>query len=1087
MHVQDGTSRADNHGGRHRLAASWLGVLFLSTASCAIAGLSSGAVAQSLTANGTTETASGTYNAGTATALRALNNGTITSSSPLTVSSSSDSGAVQAESGGRITIGSSSLPGSTVDAGGGSGFYVSGSSSRITMWSTDAFFSGSGIGAYAVDVASAGASAVINGGTLKSTSALSGASLYVSGGSISTTSTIISDVGARYGAYAETGGVLNLTGGSFSNNTGGAACAISSCIGVYLLSYTSGSVSTLNADNVAISTAGADRGAVRLSGYTAANFTGGSVTTTGDGSVGLYVVGMSMWPADANGMITATGTVISTSGTDAYGAYVNGGITTLKGVEIQTRGAGGIGVVAGNGTSGSWEVIGTINLENTSVITTGASATGVYAWAGGVVNISGGSVTTSGDGAIALRSGYTDGITAAKLDASAVQVTTSGQGSPGAYVLGSSSLKLSNGTVIDAKGEGSAALYASMTVANSVTVQDSMLRSEQSVGVFVTTYVARSASEVTTQSIYVDDATAMTQTVDRGAVRGPAAFTLALNNSTLEGAAAAWSVVGGNVLNVNADASRISGASLIDALSEANVTLQNGTQWQITGDSRVTNLTNDASTVGFAAPLDRTPSSFRTLAVANDYVGKGGTLRFNTVLEGDGAATDRMVVGGTTSGASKIVVTNAGGGGALTTGNGIQLIEVTNGAPASTGTFALANRVAAGAYQYLLLKGGQGADADDGNWYLHSQLNCALPNAAGLLECGGGGGGGSRVALYRPEVVVDTAIAALASRFGLGMLGSFDERRGGQLGAGAGTTSDLQQAIWGRLFGDTGSTGMGFNGSVGERSAAFDQHGPSYSFSFGGIQAGIDLMRRENADGSQDVAGFHVGAGSARADVAAVIDFGNGGQAGRVSMDAASFGGYYSHIGAHGWYVDAALQATRYTNIQATSNSDEPQTLKAGGTGVVVSLEGGYPVALGHGFVLEPQAQLVYQHLGFGDGADKFGQIAFSDSDAVYGRVSGRLSRNWLLEEGRALTAWARASLWSDFGAQAHTTFSNLQGQNQVTLGSDLGGRWAAFAVGISAPIRRNVALFTVADYNVSVTETAGHSWGGRAGVTVFW
>jgi outer membrane autotransporter protein len=519
-----------------------------------------------------------------------------------------------------------------------------------------------------------------------------------------------------------------------------------------------------------------------------------------------------------------------------------------------------------------------------------------------------------------------------------------------------------------------------------------------------------------------------------------------------------------------------------------SVTLDNSSTWVMTGNSTVSQTTTNAGLIQYTAPTDDPTllASYKTLTTGN-YVGQGGTIVLHTYLGADSSPSDRLIInGGAATGLSSLSITNTPGAGARTIGNGILIVDTINGGTTTPGAFALGNRAAAGAYDYLLFRGSVDASAPE-NWYLRSQLDCTLPGAAGMTECAGGGGGGGGVPIYRPEVIVDTAIPALASRFGLGMLGTWHERTGGEFATNYVTADGYRQAGWGRIFGATGSYGMGFGGNVGDRSAAFDKHGPSYNFTFGGLQAGLDLMRRENANGSRDIAGLYVGAGTARSDVRAVIDFGFGSNAGAMSMEGYSLGGYYTHIGPSGWYVDAVLQGTYYTNILATSNINESQTLRTRGGGLLASLESGYPIALGQGFTFEPQAQIVYQHLGFNDGADKFGRIGFSDSNTWYGRLSGRLSRDWTLENGRKIMAWARGGVWTDFGAQAKTTFSNLEGLNPTTLGTDLGRSWAQLDLGVSAQMSNNASVFAVGNYNVSVTGVDGHSFGGRAGVKVAW
>ncbi|WP_337262059.1 MULTISPECIES: autotransporter outer membrane beta-barrel domain-containing protein [unclassified Serratia (in: enterobacteria)] len=98
------------------------------------------------------------------------------------------------------------------------------------------------------------------------------------------------------------------------------------------------------------------------------------------------------------------------------------------------------------------------------------------------------------------------------------------------------------------------------------------------------------------------------------------------------------------------------------------------------------------------------------------YKGEGGTLRLNTVLGGDDSVTDRLVITGSSSGQSWLQVNNVGGQGAKT----VEGIEVISVAKESNGVFNLQKPVVAGAYEYLLHKGGA-QDPANGNWYLRSE------------------------------------------------------------------------------------------------------------------------------------------------------------------------------------------------------------------------------------------------------------------------------------------------------------------------------------------------------------------------------
>lgn len=110
------------------------------------------------------------------------------------------------------------------------------------------------------------------------------------------------------------------------------------------------------------------------------------------------------------------------------------------------------------------------------------------------------------------------------------------------------------------------------------------------------------------------------------------------------------------------------------------------------------------------------------LTVIGNYVGNDARLRLQTVLAGDDAPSDRLVVAkGTLSGLTAITVDNLDGGGAQTTANGITLVEATQGATSTDGAFTLANNLSVGAYQYYLFKGGVTAGSEN-SWFLRSSV-----------------------------------------------------------------------------------------------------------------------------------------------------------------------------------------------------------------------------------------------------------------------------------------------------------------------------------------------------------------------------
>ncbi|MEJ8856977.1 autotransporter outer membrane beta-barrel domain-containing protein [Variovorax robiniae] len=519
--------------------------------------------------------------------------------------------------------------------------------------------------------------------------------------------------------------------------------------------------------------------------------------------------------------------------------------------------------------------------------------------------------------------------------------------------------------------------------------------------------------------------------------------------------------------------------------------------------------------------------------IVNSYVGAPGSrVALNTFLGADNSPSDRLVInGGSASGASTLQITNAGGGGALTTGDGIAVVVAANGATTTSSAFALGGRLAAGAYEYLLFRGGA---ANGESWYLRNTLpptfdpppppppppppvppappappspspaptpaepptptspaTPAPPSPAGEAPApapapstGPAPSVAPTVLLpnYRVEVPLDMSAPLLANRLGIAMLGTYHDRAGEDSVIASGE-GPRRMGTWGRVFGASGDVRNGSGSSNSARYNDFSRNGPTHEDNEAGMQAGIDLLRRADAEGQGDVAGVFIAMGHIDSNVDAIY----GGKAGSASMYGYSLGGYWTRKGASGWYVDGVLQGTRYDSVR--TQSIYGQTLNTDGWGVAASLEAGYPFALAPGWALEPQGQLIYQWTRLDDGADGVARISFHDTSTFYGRIGARLMRSIAQGgDGHALTAWARLNIWHAFDSNATTTFSNMQGFNPVALSAPIGAStWAQVGVGLSGYIARDLSAFGSVDYNRSLGNGDSHGWSGRVGVRLRW
>lgn len=486
---------------------------------------------------------------------------------------------------------------------------------------------------------------------------------------------------------------------------------------------------------------------------------------------------------------------------------------------------------------------------------------------------------------------------------------------------------------------------------------------------------------------------------------------------------------------------------------------------------------------------------------AGVFVSNGGELRVRAGARSADAAdpTDRyadmLIVDATrlgAGGATRIRVDyDPANMGHLTTGNGIELVEVRDKSASAPDVFTLDNRVVAGAYEYALYHGGVGEDADDGNWYLRSFVlvddTPTDPDTPGDPDTPSPPV--EEVPNYRKEVPVFMAVPALAQRLGLDVMGTYHDRTGEDFvvsamknaAQGHDRPEGDEGRAWGRVFGSTGKVAGRGEGDV-SRVRWFEKNGPRYDFELGGIQLGLDLHRRLDDDGSISVAGAYLAASHATADVEAV----SGGFAGEVSMTGYTLGAYWTHVGATGAYIDGVAQAMKYQSVSA--RSVEGGEIAPNGWGVAASLEAGYPFRMNAKWILEPQAQLILQTVSLDDTTgDRYAAIRYADSDAWYGRVGARLVRNWKGADGREYAVWGRANVWHDFEARAQTTFSSLNGQNAVELRAGMGGTWAQSGLGFNLRVQGSLNAFVAVDYQQNLNSSRSNDVSARIGLQYVW
>lgn len=330
-------------------------------------------------------------------------------------------------------------------------------------------------------------------------------------------------------------------------------------------------------------------------------------------------------------------------------------------------------------------------------------------------------IVTIGDSSEGLRTGQSGSSIRLGNDAT---IETSGTSSIGVYAATSSKTELGNNATISVSGASAHAVYSTNATVNlgenaTINVNNSAKAASYSKaprGLYATSRGAinlAGGAAITMAGNHSNESYAIS-TETGGSVDGSAGGRFLIDGDLhAAGATAATSSLPqqNSTITLNmTDNSLWSGASYITSVTAGTgvISLQmSDATWNMTNSSTLTDLTlNGGSVVNFGH-ADGEP--WQTLTINEDFIGNGGKLVFNTVLNDDASETDKLKVLGNTTGNAFVAVNNIGGTGAQTV-EGIEIIEVAGN---SDGTFEKAGRIVAGAYDYNLVQKGS-------NWYLTS-------------------------------------------------------------------------------------------------------------------------------------------------------------------------------------------------------------------------------------------------------------------------------------------------------------------------------------------------------------------------------
>ena len=822
--------------------------------------------------------------------------------------------------------------------------------------------------------------------------------------------------------------------------------------------------------------------------------TGGSVTITG--SYGGIDFSHNTSGTDTTGTLAVPG--VQCGGGGGAICAGNGNLTISATVadtmtfadNTAVRGNGGA-LAANNGSVILDAGPGNISLTGNTAVGTTVAGNGGAIYSPGMTTITGSALTLSGNTATAGAGGavYTVGdFTLTSAGTTTISGNSAGTQGGALWIGGNATLTATGG---DITFSGNMENTASAAQANAIYLDNTPRPILTAPGATVTFSAAADRSITFFDPIQNNAANGLISVLATGG--GTVAFDGSLYGNLLD----RWSQLYGTTEVDSGTTFAVRNNAVYGALAadvsqttpssftvDAGATLAGG----IAGEVRADNFAlNGTLNIAGTSPPGSASGGFSTFTVTSNNVsfGTGSQVLFNTYLnDASVQRTDLLTLnlnGSATSGTANIFVTNVGGPGGLTTGNGIQLVQTNNGTTA--GAFTLANpELRAGAFDYRLFQGGpDGSDPD--NWYLRSTfIGPPTPPTPGP----------GPQPIIGPELATYGAVQPMAQQLGRAMLGTHDERLGdlyrvpcepaetnapnytkapvytkAETYKKAADCGGWRPAVWGRLFGQ----------QIDNHYQAFAD--PRASGEITGLQVGVDLLRTDGLiPGHTDYAGLYFAYGNANVDVSGLVTNAAATafvlqHTGSLSLNAYSGGAYWTHYGIPGWYLDLTLQGTSYSNAAST----EFAHLNASGSGFISSLEGGYPIALpvlGPGFVLEPQAQVLWQWVGFDAGNDGLGPVALGTTSTTTARVG--LKGKWTIttDSGQVWQPYVRANFWSDFGGTAATLF----GPDSIPLIShaqymDIGG-------GFTTEFNAHLSGFADAGYQFVVSNDGG---GRRNGV----
>jgi outer membrane autotransporter protein len=199
-----------------------------------------------------------------------------------------------------------------------------------------------------------------------------------------------------------------------------------------------------------------------------------------------------------------------------------------------------------------------------------------------------------------------------------------------------------------------------------------------------------------------------------------------------------------------------------------------------------------------------------------------------------------------------------------------------------------------------------------------------------------------------------------------------------------------------------------------------------------------------------------------------------------VTTQAQSVGGYYTKYWKDGSYWDSVAQVTHYQNKYGDVYGN---SANQNGVGVALSQEVGKPFPLAGKFMIEPQAQLVYQYLNLDSFNDGVSSVSGNSSNGVRGRLGFRIfAPNLTSPDGVAdVTPYFTFDVLHDFVPPSNVKVDG------TSVRSDFSRTWGEAGAGISQRVGKSGQLYAVLKFSKDLDGEKRDGVFGQVGYRYSW